>query len=446
MLRIPNLMIAVGTALILLWIAAVPAEAQGEARWQPTIAAAAEGRWADVVAQTKSAETDKKAPAQIILLRAVGLMRLNNPVGAARTARLAIRKDPTVVEGYLTAAEADRQSGQHDSAAVVLRRALRRFPDDARLHMSLGLGLAVTGRCDEAIAPLEEAMYRRPSNLAIVKQLAQCLAAINRTAEAVDLYNQILEFNPADRAVLTALAEALVALGYSDSAISLYDGLWKGDSSNVRIGVAYAAALHDGKRYAQAAGVLRTVSNLAPDSASIWYNLGVACFAAAMPDSAIRAYRKAIQLQPTFPEAYYNMGIAYDNRGFVEDAVVAFKRCAVQDRELASAAYNRIAEVMRNQNRIDDALEFHDQALAIDGNNVHLMAAKGHTFLVGNRYTEAIAYLEPLVTRFPDRAEVLHALARHYVRIGRRAEAESAAQILDSMNPSLASDIREMMK
>jgi Flp pilus assembly protein TadD len=424
----------------------IQAQSRNPDRWKPVVEAASAGQWNDVLERTKNIENDKTAPPQVVLLRAVGLMRLSDPASASRVARSALRRDPSLVEAYLTAAEADRQANRLDSAIAILRLGLRRFPDEARLHASLGLGLAVAGRCDEAIMSLEEAMFRRPSNLAITKQLAQCLAATDRTHEAVDLYAQILQVEPRDRAVRTALAEALTVIGLTDSAVSLYRSLWHEDSTQNRLGLAYAAALHDSKRFSEAVNVLRTIATRTPDSASVWYNLGVAAFASGQTDSAIRAYRRAIQLQPSFPEAYFNLGIAFDARGFVEDAVVAFRRCAAQSRTLAAAAYNRIAEVLRNQNRIDDALEYHDQALSFDSDNTHLMAAKGHTLLLGNRFTDAIQYLEPLLNKYPNSADILHALARNYVRIGRREDAETIARKLDGMNTAFASDIREMMK
>jgi len=441
-----KLLICFAHILLVFAVSGSDVSALQDQTWNATIEAATQRRWHDVVKQTNSIDRNRKVPVQVYLVRAMALMNVGRPADAARVATIAIARDPTVIESYLTAAEARRQANQHDSALIVLKAALRSFPDDARLLLSIGISLAVTGRCNEAIAPLEDAMFKRPENVTIAKQLAQCLAAEDRSQEAAELYGRLLDTEPNDKAVRIALAELMVILSLKDSAATLYSQVFSRDTTDVRAALAYSSVLHDLGRSAEAVTLLRRITTIAPDSADVWYNIGIVQFASGMPDSAIRSYRRAISLRSTFPEALFNLGLAYETRGFVEDAVVAFKRCVVQSKALAPSAYNRIAETLRNQNRIDDAIEYHNQAAAFDTTNMYLLAAKGHTLLLGNRYEEAISYLEPLVKQHPNSPDLLHALARNYVRIGKKSEALAIAEELDRTKPDFAKDIREMMR
>ena len=45
-----------------------------------------------------------------------------------------------------------------------------------------------------------------------------------------------------------------------------------------------------------------------------------------LPDEAITAYNRAIEIKPDYAEAYYNSSFAYLKKGLIEDAINMLKR------------------------------------------------------------------------------------------------------------------------
>ncbi|HMS68105.1 MAG TPA: tetratricopeptide repeat protein, partial [Saprospiraceae bacterium] len=79
---------------------------------------------------------------------------------------------------------------------------------------------------------------------------------------------------------------------------------------------------------------------LNPDDASAYYNLGNSYANKGDFENAIKAYEKAITLNPDNASAYYNLGISYGNKDDFENAIKAYEKAITLNPDDASAYYN----------------------------------------------------------------------------------------------------------
>jgi tetratricopeptide (TPR) repeat protein len=96
----------------------------------------------------------------------------------------------------------------------------------------------------------------------------------------------------------------------------------------INLGGAYILA----GRHEEAIGPLELARDREPDNAMIWTNLGAAYLGNPVlatdeqQKRAIRAFERAIELNPAVPNVHYNLGLVFLDRGDEELAEAAFRR------------------------------------------------------------------------------------------------------------------------
>jgi len=122
-------------------------------------------------------------------------------------------------------------------------------------------------------------------------------------------------------------------------------------------------ALNRLRRYAEARERLAAAARLAPQSAVVWLNLGVACLESRLPGEAAAAFRRAIALEPLRPEAHNILGHALLEQGRCGDAARALAE-ALRLRPGYPAAHDNMGRVLKAQGRAAEAVAHHRAALS----------------------------------------------------------------------------------
>jgi tetratricopeptide (TPR) repeat protein len=113
----------------------------------------------------------------------------------------------------------------------------------------------------------------------------------------------------------------------------------------------------------------------------IMARLGDAYDAAGRSDDAIAAYKRAIELKPSF--AYYNnLGGIYGRAGKIDDASAAYQKAAELDPAQAAQAWRNFGITMYNANKYKEAVEPLKKSTELDPKNAQSWYLLG-TVLVG---------------------------------------------------------------
>lgn len=373
-------------------------------------------------------------------------MRLGSYERALTSAKALRMLDTSRAQPWLMVSECEVALNRTADAVATLRAAQTRFPDDVQIPWALGMTLARSGRYEDAIAPLEEAMYRRPDVPSISEQLAECYHATGRFSESAELYQTVLEQSPSRSRAWLKYGESLLLLNKLDSAQRAFATVIQLQPDSAAAYLALTAVYTERKQPDSARMIARALTVRRPQDPQGWYNLGLLSLSAKQPDSAIRCFRSAIALQSNYPEAYFNLALAYEDQGFLEDAAVALQRCALMSPTLAPDAYNSLAIIYRREGRFDDAIATHAQAIALRDTSAVFHASRLNTYFEATRCTQAVPLIDQAKMRFPTNVDILYAAARCYVRLGRQDEARVIEQRLSESAPSLAEQLRFMMK
>jgi len=131
------------------------------------------------------------------------------------------------------------------------------------------------------------------------------------------------------------------------------------------------------------------------------FNSGVTFYNQKDFSKAIQAYRKVIELDPTYVEAYNNLGILYQMMGDMDRALGAYQK-STEINPRYEKGYNNLGILLLLNGRYEEASESFQKALAVNSNNIEshihlgvLLKKKGQWQEAIESYQRALA-IDPL--------------------------------------------------
>lgn len=124
----------------------------------------------------------------------------------------------------------------------------------------------------------------------------------------------------------------LLQQGKAQEAIAPLERAYQLDASNVPVLINLGGAYVMVGRHREAIPLLEAARDAEPGNAMIWTNLGAAYLGnpiLATPEQqmqAIRAFEKAVELNPAAPSVHYNLGLIFVDRDETDLAVAAFRQ------------------------------------------------------------------------------------------------------------------------
>jgi Flp pilus assembly protein TadD len=190
------------------------------------------------------------------------------------------------------------RKGRHEEAVAEWKKAMELGPDDASVHMNLGVALAGSGRLDEAIAQYRKALELSPDNPETHLNFGIALAGKGDLDQAVAHYRKALEINPDYPEAHNNLGVALAAAGKLDEAIGHYQQALAANPDYPEVHNNFGVALARAGRLEEAISHFRKVLEAKPDSADVHNNLGRALATLGRMGEAIAQWREVLRLAP----------------------------------------------------------------------------------------------------------------------------------------------------
>jgi serine/threonine protein kinase/tetratricopeptide (TPR) repeat protein len=329
----------------------------------------------------------------------------------------ALRLDADFALAYSGLGEAYWQKYQitHDSAWVdgaisACDRALVLDPNQAQVHVSLGIVYYGTGKIDSAIEEFEVATELQPMSDDAHKWLGRCWQRKGDMEKAVTCLERAIQIRPGYWENYNRLGICLYFFGrYRDAAeqfrkvITIQPDSYLG--YNKLGGIYNLLGL-----YEDAVTMHRRAIEIYANSSS-YTNLGTDYFHLKRYEEAIAAYRAAIELDPRDDVLYRNVGDAYLRVGRGEDATPQFETAIGLLSELLQVDPNdaeklgRLAICQAKLGKRQDALESIGRATALEPHNTLFMYQRAVVHALTGRPDEAVESLSNALSHGYSRAE-----------------------------------------
>jgi tetratricopeptide (TPR) repeat protein len=241
---------------------------------------------------------------------------------------------PESVEHLRFLGHALMQQRRFGEAETTLKIAIELAPDFPPLSEDLGSALAQQRKFEEAIPLFEQAVRQDPGLTNAHKKLGQSLAAVGRGEEADEAFEVFFEKDPDVHAV--AIGADHMRAGREKDAIANFRQALKNNPDNVDA-MRFLASVYvkQERKLIDAEALLERATQIAPDFAAAWLDLGHAFRKRAKRMEAIEAYKKATELEPRNGFAWENLASATASAGYPEQAAEAFQRAIAVSPKLA---------------------------------------------------------------------------------------------------------------
>ena len=157
-------------------------------------------------------------------------------------------------------------------------------------------------------------------------------------------------------------------------------------------------------------------------------------------DDALRAYDRAIALDPDLFEAHFNRGNVLLRRQRPMEALTAFERVIALSPDLAIAHYNR-ATILAANHRVVEAMAGYERTLQLDPTQVQARFNLGTLYLQQEQAEQALACMDAVIQQAPDVAEAHNNRGHALVKLKRVPEAGQAFDRAVALKPGYAEAI-----
>jgi tetratricopeptide (TPR) repeat protein len=174
-----------------------------------------------------------------------------------------------------------------------------------------------------------------------------------------------------------------------------------------------------------------------PDSASLWFALGIAQFDNNKIPEAGKAFEKALSIDSKLVPALAYLGAVFVEQARYADAVKIYEQAIGLNGKVALLHY-LLGDTLLKMTDIDDkrieaALK---RAAELDANLTSAHLTLGRLYARQARWSEATVSLERAAKLEPNRAETFYQLGRVYARLKRTGESKATLERFKQLNES----------
>jgi Flp pilus assembly protein TadD len=338
----------------------------------------------------------------------------------------------------------------------VLRNAVASF--ESAVAVAPGFAAAHAGLCrtrvrlydqtrDRTALASAEASCKRSLELASRsvdsrRALAALYYSDGKVDAAMAAYRDLLRLNPQDADAQVGLGDALAAAGRNAEAEASLRRAIEVDPAYWNSYAALGTFLFDRGRTEEAEAALRKVTDLVPTSANAWSNLGAAAQLRGDMPTAVQAFEKSLQLEPS-KDAYSNLASVQYYAGSFAESVGNYERALALGEHDQTIRGNLADALWQIDSRRPEAVELYRSAiglaeaeLASKPTDATLRAQMGYYYGRVGDAERARAYIDEAVATAPELMYVQYYRAVAAADRGdRRAALEAVAQLLKSGYP-----------
>lgn len=362
----------------------------------------------------------KVSPAQSgAALLALG--RLQSRQGARDQAlqsfQAAIKQQPMLTSGYISAADVYSHDGDYARATGILKQGLALSPGAADLNAELGNLELAQGHIQQAQQIYDNYLKVFPGAYSIAIAKADMFAALGQPDVALNQVVQLQQQWAGVAAVLSARASLEMTNGQPQAAVDAarkLTGLVPGDAQSWILLGQTASNLG---QFQDAEGAFRQGTTDEPGSASAWLALGEFLGTREQMDSAAAALLKSIQLDQTQTEPHIAMAEVKSRQGSQSDAISEYKQAVNLDHSQDDALL-ALGTLSSENGNFEEAGRYLDQALATSVTDARAYNARADLYLKQGQAELARRKLQQALNVIPGECQTYQNLGDYLASVG----------------------------
>ncbi len=218
-------------------------------------------------------------------------------------------------------------AGKNDEAIPILKENLERNPNNAPLQFTLGKAYILTKQYDEAIAPLTKALSINATQKGAHFYLGIAAAQSGKDDEAIKEFQAEIPISPEQDSAYSNIASIYEKQGKLDQALDYYKKAEEVNPKRPELHANLAEIYEKKGNQAAAEAEYKALADMDPANAAVtWYNIGALAKNNDKSAEAVKAFKKAVEIDPKYAQAHRELGYALVQQGDFPGAVAQFKQ------------------------------------------------------------------------------------------------------------------------
>ncbi len=312
------------------------------------------------------------------------------------------------------------KSEKAGKGADAFRRQIEIDPFHEHAHKSLGWALEKVGDVAGAVAAYRGQLERYPLDRYANANLGELLDEQERCGEAAPYLESALSIKSDDHESRMRLGRCYLRLGRKAEGVATLEPLAESSEVWSLHAAGYAAIEH--QAYETAILLLLRVTELAPDHARAFNNLGLALLEQGRLDGAVAALRRQIEIEPEDRWAHNALGRALSEQGKYSEAISAVRRhleIAPDD----TGALHGLGMTLWRTGQVTETVDAFRKIVKLDPAYPDIYSMLGVALFESNRFDEAAEALEKALTINAEDPSANHTLGVVFARQERYAAA-----------------------
>ena len=296
------------------------------------------------------------------------------------------------------------EQGNPQAALIPLSRVIKIAPDFAKAYEDIATAYFLMGDLEQSEKYLKKSLELDPKVFTAWKSLGDILFDQGKKEEANKAYKEALKTDSRYEEMTKAMA--LISKGQSVEAESIYRGILAKDPKNVDALRLLALLASRNGAIDQAIGMLLKCTELAPDYAMAWDNLGKMYRQKEDYIKSIKCLQKATELRPEWPQGWAGLGTVYTRASLHEEGIQAYlKSISLKDNQ--PRVHLSLGHVYKTIGLQEESIKSYKKTIELDPQNgeAYWSLANLKTYRFTNE--EVSEMLEQLKNKdLPDREKV----------------------------------------
>jgi tetratricopeptide (TPR) repeat protein len=219
------------------------------------------------------------------------------------------------------------KAGKSDEAVPILKEYLEKNPENAAVQFTLGKAYINSKQFDQAIAPLQKTLAIKPDQPGAHFYLGIAYSQMGQDAEALKEFEAEIPISPEQDSAYSNAAAIYEKQGNLNKALEYYKKAAEIAPNRAELHASMATIYEKQGNQAAAQAEYKALAEADPAHAAVtWFNIGAIAKNSDRNEEAVRAFQKAVELDPAYAAAHKELGYALVKQGDFKGAVAQFNK------------------------------------------------------------------------------------------------------------------------
>ena len=374
-------------------------------------------------------------------------LALENPYQAEIFLKKIVRLKPEEIEVHDLLANIYMSQRNYSLAESTYKKIIELEPNRDSAHFGLGIVFLKQLKWQESITPFQKVVDLNAENKLAIFYLGNAYYELRDFAKAAEYYQEYIDLNPPDT------AEAWKQLGislfeseqFAEAAQAFQEAL-KPIPEDITLNYKLAQSYQKSEQYDEAEQIYLLLTEISPKDTANYYNTIVRMYdEAKLPDKAVAAAVRSVEVDPTNTDAQFNLGYMQMKQKKFAEAIKVFDKVLELDPGM-EYAYLQLGYCHTQLKQYQNAVDVYKKLVEIVPENADAWLGIGYNYMYQKKWDPAANPFLKAIELKPDNGSAYYNLGICYLNLKDNFSAREILKKLRTIDQVLANKLNGFIK